>query len=159
MEIKYTTQGLLIYIAIAAYLLAFLTALLRRPKAGHILYIFGFTVAVLAFGYRWYHVRHIPFQNLFEVFLSLGMMIYPVSLFCRHILRVGGFSADMLIGAIVLLPAGFVFNAEPQQLPPALRTPRRRLYALIHFYGKSRLPGRFPAYRPYSELKGKPSAL
>src|SRR4030042_6846944 len=122
MEIKYTIQGLLIYAAIAAYLLAFLIVLLRRPKAGHILYILGFGVGVWAFGYRWYYVRHIPFQNLFEVFLSLGMMIYPVSLFCRYILRVGGFSADMLIGAIVLLPAGFVFNAEPQQLPPALQS-------------------------------------
>jgi len=146
MEIKYTTQGLLIYVAIAAYLLAFLTALLRRPavrrpqaeKAGHILYIFGFAVAVVAFGYRWYHVRHIPFQNLFEVFLSLGMMIYPVSLFCRHILRVGGFSADMLIGAIVLLPAGFVFNAEPQQLPPALQSwlfaPHVAVYMLSYIF-------------------------
>jgi ABC-type transport system involved in cytochrome c biogenesis permease subunit len=137
MEIKYTTQGLLIYIAIAAYLLAFLTALLRCAKAGNILYIFGFTVAVLAFGYRWYHVRHIPFQNLFEVFLSLGM-IYPVSLFCRHILRVGGLSADMLIGAIVLLPAGFVFNAEPQQLPPALQSwlfaPHVAVYMLSYIF-------------------------
>jgi cytochrome c-type biogenesis protein CcsB len=122
MEIKYTIQGLLIYITVATYLLAFLTALLRRTKAGHALYIFGFAAAVLAFGYRWYHVGHIPFQNLFEVFLSLGMLIYPVSLFCRYILRVGGFSADMLIGTIVLLPAGFVFNAEPQQLPPALQS-------------------------------------
>jgi len=122
MEIKYTIQGLLIYITIVLYLLAFLVTLLCCSKVGHILYIFGFAVAVLAFWYRWYHVRHIPFQNLFEVFLSLGMMIYPVSLFCRHILRVGGFSADMLIGAIVLFPAGFVFNAEPQQLPPVLQS-------------------------------------
>lgn len=91
MEIKYTIQRLLIYTAIALYLLAFLTALLRRSKAGHMLYILSFTAAVLAFSYRWYHVRHIPFQNLFEVFLSLGMMVYPVSLFCRYILRVGGF--------------------------------------------------------------------
>jgi ABC-type transport system involved in cytochrome c biogenesis permease subunit len=126
MEIKYTIQGLLIYIAIAAYLLAFLTALLRCPKAGHILYIFGFAVAILSFDYRWYHVCHIPFQNLFEVFLSLGMLIYPVSLFCRYILRVGGFATDMLIGAIVLFPAGFVFSAEPQQLPPMLQS---RLFA------------------------------
>jgi ABC-type transport system involved in cytochrome c biogenesis permease subunit len=145
MEIKYTIQGLLIYVALAAYLLALLATLLRRPavrrpqaeKAGHILYIFGFTVAVLAFGYRWYHVRHIPFQNLFEVFLSLGM-IYPVSLFCRYILRVGGFSADMLIGAIVLFPAGFVFNAEPQQLPPVLQSwlfaPHVAVYMLSYIF-------------------------
>ncbi len=138
MELKYTTQGLLIYITIALYLLAFLTALLRRPVVGHILYIFGFAVAALAFEYRWYQVRHIPFQNLFEVFLSLGMMVYPVSLFCRNILRVGGFSADMLIGVIVLFPAGFVFNAEPQQLPPALQSwlfaPHVAVYMLSYIF-------------------------
>ena len=118
MEIKYTFQGLLIYIAMGAYLLAFVTTLLRRRKTGRVLYLFGFIVAVLSFGYRWYDVRHVPLQNLFEVFLCLGM-IYPVTLFCYRFLRVGGLCGDMLIGAIVLFPAGFVFNAEPQRLPPA----------------------------------------
>jgi ABC-type transport system involved in cytochrome c biogenesis permease subunit len=138
MEIKYTIGGLLIYAAIVMYLIAMLSTLLRRRKAGHILAIFGFAVAVLAFGYRWYHVRHIPFQNLFEVFLSLGMMVYPVSLFCRRILRVGGFPADMLIGAIVLFPAGFVFSSEPQQLPPALQSwlfvPHVAVYMLSYIF-------------------------
>ena len=137
MEIKYTIQGLLIYIAIAMYLLAFVTSLLRRPRAGHFLYLLGFIVAVFAFGYRWYHVRHVPLQNLFEVFLCLGM-IYPVSLFCRRVLRVGGYSADMLIGAIVLFPAGFVFNAQPQQLPPALQSwlfpPHVAVYVLSYIF-------------------------
>lgn len=121
MEIKYTIQGLLVYIAMAAYFLAFLLTVLRRTKIGHALYIFGFAAAVCALGYRWYHVRHVPLQNLFEVFLCLGM-IYPVTLFSRHVLRIGGSAWDMLIGVIVLFPAGFVFHAEPQQLPPALQS-------------------------------------
>jgi len=137
MEIKYTIQGLLVYMTIAAYLLAFVTTVLRRPKVGHALYLLGFAIAVYAFGYRWYHVRHVPLQNLFEVFLCLGM-IYPVSLFCRRVLRVGGYSADMLIGAIVLSPAGFIFNAEPQQLPPALQswlfTPHVTVYMLSYIF-------------------------
>ncbi|MGD8500195.1 MAG: cytochrome c biogenesis protein CcsA [Phycisphaerales bacterium] len=137
MESKYTIQGLLIYITIAAYLLAFLTSLLRRPKTGHVLYLLGFAIAVSSYGYRWYDVRHVPLQNLFEVFLFLGM-IYPVSLFCRRFLRVGGYSADMLIGAIVLFPAGFVFNAEPQQLPPALQswlfTPHVAVYMVSYIF-------------------------
>ena len=137
MEIKYTIQGLLIYIAIVAYVLAFVTTLLRRRKIAHLLYIFGSVIAVLSFGYRWYAVRHVPLQNLFEVFLCLGM-IYPVSLFCRRILRVGGYGADMLIGAIVLFPAGFVFNAQPQQLPPALQswlfTPHVAVYMLSYIF-------------------------
>ncbi len=137
MEIKYTTQGYLIYATMAAYLLAFVVSLLRRPKAGHVLYLIGFAVAVVSYGYRWYDVRHVPLQNLFEVFLFLGM-IYPVSLLCRRFLRVGGYAADMLIGVIVLFPAGFVFNAQPQQLPPALQswlfTPHVAVYMLSYIF-------------------------
>ena len=138
MEIKYTIQGLLIYIAITAYMLAFLVTLLRRKKAGHILYVFGFIAAVLSFGYRWYDVHHVPLQNLFEVFLCLGMVCYPVSWFCRRMLHVGGGCGDMLIGAIVLFPAGFIFNAQPQRLPPALQSwlfaPHVAVYALSYIF-------------------------
>jgi ABC-type transport system involved in cytochrome c biogenesis permease subunit len=137
MEIKYTIQGLLIYITIAAYLSAFIMSILRRPRLGDVLYVLGFVVAVVSLGYRWYHVRHVPMQNLFEVFLCLGM-IYPVSLFCRRLLRVGGQAADMLIGAVVLVPAGFMFNANPQKLPPALQcwlfVPHVAVYVLSYIF-------------------------
>jgi len=122
MEIKYTVQGLLIYITIAAYLLGFGTMLAGRRKTGQALFAAGFLVAVLSFIYRWYDVRHVPLQNLFEVFLFLGVVCYPISWICRRILRIGGQGADLLIGAIVLFPAGFGFNAEPMQLPPALQS-------------------------------------
>jgi len=163
MEIKYTIQGLLIYIAIAAYLLAFVTSMLafiirlfatnmlfRRIGRilylfgqvlylfGRILYLFGFAFAVFAYGYRWYDVRHVPLQNLFEVFLCLGMICYPVSWFCRRVLHIGGRCSDMLIGAIVLFPAGFIFNAQPQRLPPALQSwlfvPHVAVYALSYIF-------------------------
>ncbi|MDD5326447.1 MAG: cytochrome c biogenesis protein CcsA [Phycisphaerae bacterium] len=138
MDIKYTFQGMLIYITIAAYLFAFLATVIRLQRAGRFLYVFGFAVSVFAFMYRWFHVGHIPFQNLFEVFLSLGMLIYPVSLFCRRVLRVGGSPADMLIGAIVLFPAGFIFSAEPQHLPPALQSwlfgPHVAVYILSYIF-------------------------
>ena len=122
MEIKYTAQGLLIYLTIATYLLAFISTLLKCRKVGNLLYLVGFAIAFCSFAYRWYYVQHVPMQNLFEVFLCLGMIIYPVSLFCRHILGAGNYSFDMLIGAIVLFPAGFIFSAEPLQLPPALQS-------------------------------------
>jgi len=122
MTIKYTFQGLLIYVAIAAYLLAFLATILDRKKMGQGLYLAGFIIAAITFGYRWYDARHVPFQNLFEVFLSMGMMVYPLSIFCRRSLRVGGETMDMLLGVILLFPAGFIFKAEPQKLPPALQS-------------------------------------
>jgi len=121
MAIKYTIQGLLVYATMAAYLLAFLTILTGRRKAGWTLSVLGFLVAIVSFGYRWCQVRHVPLQNLFEVFLFLGLLCYPISWFSRRILRVGGEWADMLIGAVVLFPAGFIFNAEPMPLPPALQ--------------------------------------
>ena len=138
MEIKYTIQGLLIYVAVGTYLVAFLTVLLRRPQIAQLLYLLGFMAAVLSFAYRWCHVRHVPLQNLFEVFLGMGMIIYPVSWFCRRVLRVSGLSADMLIGAIVLFPPGFVFSASPQQLPPALQSwlfaPHVAVYMLSYIF-------------------------
>ncbi|MHC5061341.1 MAG: cytochrome c biogenesis protein CcsA [Planctomycetota bacterium] len=122
MEIKLTILGLLIYAAIAIYLGAFLAMVLRFPKIGQKIYFLGFLMAAATFVYRWYEVGHVPLQNLFEVFLALGLLIYPLSVFCRGALGVRGETADMLIGAILLIPAGFVFNAEPQKLPPALQS-------------------------------------
>ncbi|MGA2171526.1 MAG: cytochrome c biogenesis protein CcsA [Sedimentisphaerales bacterium] len=121
MAVKYTIQGLLIYVTLAAYLLSLASMLLRRPKAAHIFFAFAFLFGCFAVAYRWLDVRHLPLQNLFEVFLFLSVIVYPVSVFCRRVLRVGGIAADVLIGAIVLFPAGFVFSADPQQLPPALQ--------------------------------------
>ena len=121
MEIKYTLQGLLIYAAMGAYLLAFLVSVMRREKPGQIMYAAGFVLTCAAFGYRWYHTGHIPMQNLFEVFVTMGVVVYPLSVFCRHTLKVGAEAFDMLTGVIVLVPAGFFFSAEPKQLPPALQ--------------------------------------
>ena len=120
MMIKNITQGYLIYAAMALMLLAFLSTVLRHRRTGAAIYLGGFLAALTAFGYRWLDVDHVPMQNLFEVFLCLGM-IYPLSLFCRRVLRIGAEPVDMLIGVVVLFPAGFVFSAEPQQLPPALQ--------------------------------------
>ena len=120
MMIKNITQGYLIYAAMALMLLAFLSTVLMHRRTGAAIYLGGFLAALTALGYRWLDVDHVPMQNLFEVFLCLGM-IYPLSLFCRRVLRIGAEPVDMLIGVVVLFPAGFVFSAEPQQLPPALQ--------------------------------------
>jgi cytochrome c-type biogenesis protein CcsB len=138
MAVKYTVQGLLIYITIIAYLLAFVTMLAGRRRAGQTLFVAGFLAAVASFVYRWCDVRHVPLQNLFEVFLFLGVVCYPISWFCRRVLRIGSQWADVLIGAIVLFPAGFVFNAQPMQLPPALQSwlfgPHVAVYMLAYIF-------------------------
>lgn len=122
MAIKWTFLGMLIYLVIASYLLAFLSTVFGKKKAGQLLYLAGFVIAVIAFGYRWYEVGHVPFQNMFEIFLSMGVLIYPLSVLCRRILGVGGEAVDMFVGVILLFPAGFVFHAEPLMLPAALQS-------------------------------------
>ena len=121
MEIKDSTQGVLIYLAMAVHLLAFALAVAGRRRGAQAAYACGFGVVVCAFLYRWVDVGHVPLQNLFEVFLVLGM-VWPLSVFCRRVLGVAGESADMVLAVVVLFPAGFVFSAAPQHLPPALQS-------------------------------------
>lgn len=125
MALKLTFQGLLIYVTMGAYLVALILTLCRRQKAGMAVFGLGFIVGLTAFIYRWVDVAHLPMQNLFEVFLTLGMLAFPVSLFCRRFLKIAGEAGDMFIGIIILFPAGFLnkFSAAPQQLPPALQSP------------------------------------
>jgi ABC-type transport system involved in cytochrome c biogenesis permease subunit len=121
MSIKYTTLGLLIYLAMTGYLLAFAATLLKQKHLGKIIYLLGFIFALAALIYRGLEVGHLPMQRLIDVFLCMGL-IYPLTLFCRRFVRVGAEAADMLIGVIVLSLAGFIFNAEPMTLPPALQS-------------------------------------
>jgi len=122
LELKTNLQGILVYGTMGWFLLGMLFCLMKREKVGGALFAVGFATACVSFGYRLYDVRHWPMQNLFEVFLSLGLAIYPISIFSEKKLRVRGGVADMLLGVIVLFPAGFFFSAEPTQLPPALQS-------------------------------------
>ena len=146
MEIKYTTLGQFIFAALGAYLLAFILStldgllqslnkvkgsrllgailsILQLRKIGSFFYLVGFLGAVSAFIYRWYDVGHIPIRNLFEVFITLGMLIYPLTFFSKKVLRTGGESFDMLLGAALLFPAGFIFPQIYQDTPPILQNP------------------------------------
>ena len=123
MAVKYTPQGLLIYATMLLYVAAFVVCICRCRKPAMWVYGAGFAAAVASVIYRWLDAGHAPLGNLFEVMLFLGMLMFPLSIFSRQLLRIGDEAADMLIGAALLFPAGFVFNAEPQQLPPALQTP------------------------------------
>ncbi len=122
MQFNFDTIHYLIYATMLGYLVACLAELGKSKTLAKVSYLAGFVLAVVAFTYRWYEVEHVPLQNLFEVFLCLGMVIYPLSLFAQRFLGVRAGAADALIGVIILFPAAFVFKAEPQQLPPALQS-------------------------------------
>lgn len=121
MAIKATVPGLLIYAAMLACLAAAVAFHLRSQGMGRLLFRIGFLAGVLAFAARWLQAGHAPMQSLFEVFLSLAVLVYPLSLFWRRRLGAQGEATDALINFVVLFPAGFIFHAEPQPLPPALQ--------------------------------------
>ncbi len=125
MDIKWDIQGLLIYVTMAAYLAALVIVLIKRtPGAGRGLFAFAFVAALAAYITRWVISSHLPMQNLFEVFLLMGVLIWPVSLLTERMQRSQSWvmpAGDALIGALVMFPPGFVFSAAPRHLPPALQ--------------------------------------
>ena len=111
---------MLIYTAMAAYLLAFIFELFRLGRTAKGFFFIAFIISIGSFVYRWVHTGHVPLQNLFELFIAMGAAVYLISIICERFLNIHQRIVDMLIGVIVLFPAGFVFSEMPQQLPPAL---------------------------------------
>jgi len=60
---------------------------------------------------------------MFEVMMFIAAVMFPLSVFCRLVLRVGSSWADALLAAVLLVPVGFVFSAEVAHLPPVLQNP------------------------------------
>jgi ABC-type transport system involved in cytochrome c biogenesis permease subunit len=117
MVVKYV-----IYFAIALYFLALIGALLKKTKLMRFAFLTGFLMACLAFLFRWLNKSHIPLQNMFEIFLFMGLFVYPVSIFCRSYLFIKVDAIDISSGILFLIVAQFIFHSPPQQLPPALQS-------------------------------------
>jgi len=123
MTIKPDIQGLLIYLTMAGYLLVLLTAV-KLPKIAKVFFAGSFVLSLAGLIYRWTVVRHLPMQNMFEVFLFLGFCTWPIHMLSQKILNRSDsvlMAVDATLGLIVLFPAGFIFNHQPQFLPPALQ--------------------------------------
>ncbi|NLW51132.1 MAG: cytochrome c biogenesis protein CcsA [Candidatus Brocadiaceae bacterium] len=93
----------------------------RRP-AGTWLFRAGFGLLLAAVAVRWTAVGHTPMKNLFEVFLCMATLCYPLSAFFERRLRVPGRGEDALMAALFLVPVAFVFDPAPLPLPPILRS-------------------------------------
>jgi ABC-type transport system involved in cytochrome c biogenesis permease subunit len=125
MELKLTQLGILIYLTMALYFLSAGAQLAGLRKTHHLFFAAGFLTAAAAWILRWTQVGHIPMQSMFEIFLTLGMVIWPVSLACQRFLRIRdtlALAGDGLLGVVILFPAGFIFAEVPNPLPPALQS-------------------------------------
>jgi len=163
MHLQTSAVHMLIYITIVLWLISTLP-LGKNGCWKRRCFFLGGLVMPIAFVLRWIDLGHVPLQNLFDVFLALGVVVAPLWRFCERFLMqttavgcrlwaVGAadvscgtscdessvaptahslqptaaplmsHSAATMAGVCVLIPAGFVFNADPQPLPPALQSP------------------------------------
>ncbi len=130
MSVKTSLLGALIYTALALYAAAFAAGGARR-RAGRALFAAGFVAAVSAVAWRGLSTGHIPLQNLFEVFLAMGALIWPLALLWGRLAGTASRS-DPWIGIAMLFPAGFVFSEHPRPLPPALQSPLFVPHVLVY---------------------------
>lgn len=121
MALKMTWPFLLVYAAMAAHLAAGVALASGQSRLGRRAFVLGFSLALGALVLHTVQVGRPPLRNLFEVFLCLGTLAWPLSAASRRYLGVGGEAADALAGAVLLFPVGFVFSADLQPLPPILQ--------------------------------------
>jgi ABC-type transport system involved in cytochrome c biogenesis permease subunit len=123
MMIKGTPQGALIYLTMAAFLLAAIAFKSRRQRLGDTIFFIGFLIASVSLAYRGWLSAHTPLQNLFEIFLAMAALLWPLSRLNRQRATVDTRFWDVVLGFVILFPAGFVFSEELRRLPPALQSP------------------------------------
>jgi ABC-type transport system involved in cytochrome c biogenesis permease subunit len=123
MQLKETPQGLLIYMTMVAFLIAVSLLKTRHKNLGRGFWFAGFVFATVSVIYRGLETGHPPMQNLFEFFLCMAAFLWPLAQLSRYQTGADTDFQDALLGLVILVPAGFVFSADPRQLPPALQSP------------------------------------
>lgn len=123
MMIKMTLQGGLIYLTLALFVATALAHWTRQRLIGRGFWFAGFVVALLSLIWRGVHTGHPPMQNLFEFFLCMAVALWPLSQWSRWRNGLDTDLQDVLLGVVILFPAGFVFSEDIRRLPPALQSP------------------------------------
>ncbi len=122
MTIRLTPETLLIYSSLVSCLCAFILFVIGSKKLSRFLFACSFAAVALAFIQHTANVKQIPLQTMYEVFLVMAVLVYPLALWCRRIQGTFLEPIDMVIAAAVLFPCGFIFNPESSRLPPALQS-------------------------------------
>ncbi|MFI4912151.1 MAG: cytochrome c biogenesis protein CcsA [Sedimentisphaeraceae bacterium JB056] len=122
MELKTSVIGIFLYAVMFCYVLAYALRLSKKVKLSDMLFMVGFIINFSAVIYRWIWVAHLPMQTIFEIFLCLTALVYPLSVFTQKYLAIDSVLLDIFIAILLIFPAGFVFSAQPRLLPPALQS-------------------------------------
>ncbi|HOF18120.1 MAG TPA: cytochrome c biogenesis protein CcsA, partial [Phycisphaerae bacterium] len=122
LALKPTPLGALMLTALALHVLA-LPAWAVRRAMGQAVFAAGFVAAAAAVVLRATQTGQPPMQNLFEVFLLLGALMFPLSVLSRRALGVGAEAIDAALAAAMLFGPAMIFSDAAQPLPPALQSP------------------------------------
>ena len=126
MTIHYSIEGNLIYVAMIMLAVGLVLSLLRKIKWLPAVVFGAFVILLAGWIRRWIVVGHLPMQTMFEIFLTLAMVLFPIGAISRRLPGIRNpmdYVGDVIIGLIILFPAGFVFSDRPQTLPPVLQSP------------------------------------
>jgi ABC-type transport system involved in cytochrome c biogenesis permease subunit len=126
LHIQYSLESSLIYAAMIMVVIGLVLSALRKIKWVPAVAFGASVILPAAWIIRWVGVGHLPMQTMFEVFLTLAMVLFPAGAICRKWLDIRGlmdYAGDFLLAFVILFPAGFVFSDQPQGLPPALQNP------------------------------------
>jgi len=126
MTIHYSIEGNLIYVAMIMLAAGLVLSLLRKIKWLPAVVFGAFVILLAGWIRRWIVVGHLPMQTMFEIFLTLAMVLFPIGAISRRLPGIRNpmdYVGDVIIGLIILFPAGFVFSDRMQVLPPVLQSP------------------------------------
>lgn len=137
MAIKAHPLVFCIYGAMLLYALAGALFWCRRGRAGWIVFGAGFVLLGGAVAWRAVEVGRVPIQTMFEVFLFLGFLAFPLAFFSCRVLRLGRLWLDALLGIFLLFPAAFLekFSVTSQPLMPALQSGLFAPHVLAYMLG------------------------
>jgi len=72
--------------------------------------------------YRGITAGHLPFSNMYETMITMGVCMFPFLLFSEYVLKSRTGWIEGILGAVILFPSCFIFDSAVRHLPPALRS-------------------------------------
>jgi ABC-type transport system involved in cytochrome c biogenesis permease subunit len=129
LHIQSSVESSLIYAAMIVLVVGLILSALRKSKWAASAAFGAFIVLLAAWIFRWINAAHLPMQTMFDVFLTLGVCLFPVGVVVRKLKGSDTFNSsgdivvDLILAFVILFPAGFVFSDQPQALPPVLQSP------------------------------------
>ena len=123
MQIRPTVEAFLIYAAILTCLSSLVMHLCGYKRLSSAVFLAAAVVVCIAFLRHTIIIAQIPLRGMYEVFLVLSLLAYPISIITGRFAKYEYKAGDIIIAILLLTPCGFVFSPRFEPLPPMLQSP------------------------------------